>query len=189
MTRINRPPIRYLAITLALALSSMPSWAGQPQSEAGAAPVPTLIVSAKKVFISNVGGACDPFSSAHFKGGPDRPYNQFYAALKSWGRYELVASPADAELALEIGFTCPVEGTNVVEGGRAGPTSDPQLRLVIREVKTHFTLWGITEHVGMAILQGNRDKNFDRAMNKLVDDLKSLAAGTPPPFVDVGPAS
>jgi len=187
MTRINRPPICFMAV--ALALSSMPSWGTQQQSEAGAAPVPALIVSAKKVFISNVGGGCDPLGSAHFKGGPNRPYNQLYAALKSWGRYELVASPADAELAFEIGFTCPVEGTNIVEGGRAGPTSDPQLRLVIVDVKTHFTLWGITEHVGMAILQGNRDKNFDRPMNKLVDDLKSLAAGTPPPFVDVDPAS
>ena len=187
MTRIKRSQISFVVITLLL--SSMPSSGAQPQAVAGAAPVPALIVSAKKVFISNAGGGCDPLGSAYFKGGPNRPYNQLYAALKSWGRYELVTSPADAELAFEIGFTCPVEGTNVVEGGRAGPTSDPQLRLVIREVKTHFTLWGITEHVGMAILQGNRDKNFDRAMNKLVDDLKSLAAGTPPPFVDVGPAS
>jgi hypothetical protein len=187
MTRINRSPISFVAV--ALALSSMPSWGAKPQGEASEGPVPALIVSAKKVFISNAGGGCDPFGSAHFKGGPNRPYNQFYAALKSWGRYELVASPADAELVFEIGFTCPVEGTNIVEGGRAGPTSDPQLRLVILDVKTHFTLWGITEHVGMAILQGNRDKNFDRAINKLVDDLKSLAAGTPPPFVDVDPAS
>jgi hypothetical protein len=172
----------------ALALSSMPSWGAQPQGAAGAAPVPALIVSAKKVFISNTGGGCDPFSSAHFKGGPDRPYNQFYAALKSWGRYELVASPADAELTLEISFTCPA-GIVGVSRGRGGSTYDPQLRLVILDVKTHFTLWGITEHVGMAILQSNRDKNFDRAMNELVDDLKSLAAGTPPPFVDVNPAS
>jgi hypothetical protein len=173
-----------MAITFALALFSMPSWGAQSKSEAGAAPVPALIVSAKRVFISNAGGGCDPSSSAYFKGGPDRPYNQFYAALKSWGRYELVASPADAELALEISFTCPA-GIVGISGGFGGSHYDPQLRLVILDVKTHFTLWGITEHVETAILESNRGKNFDRAMNKLVDELKSLAAGTPPPYVDV----
>jgi hypothetical protein len=176
-----------MAVTLALA--SVPSWAAQQQSAAGAAPVPALIVSAKKVFISNAGGRCDLSGYAHFKGGPDRPYNQFYAALKSWGQYELVAAPADADLAFEISFACPLEEGTKVLGAQGVPSFDPQLRLAILDVKTHITLWGITEHVGTALLQGNRDKNFDRAMNKLVNDLKSLAAGTPPPFVDVDPAS
>jgi hypothetical protein len=164
------------------ALSSMPCWGAQAQGEAGGAPVPALIVSAKKVFISNFGAGCDPFSSAHFKGGPDRPYDQFSAALKGWGRYELVAAPADADLAFEISFTCPAAGMN---GGSRPPTNDPQLRLVILDVKTHITLWGITEHVELAMMQGNRDKNFDQAMKKLTDDLKSLATGSPPPSVGV----
>jgi len=186
MTRINEPLIRFVAITLALA--SMPSWGAQQQSEAGTARVPATIVSAKKVFISNAGGGCSPWGNVIFSGGPNRPYNQFYAALKGWGRYELVAAPADADLALEISFTCPVEGTNTADGGSGLPTSAPQLRLVILDVKTHVTLWGITEHVELAILQSNRDKNLDRTMRKLVDGLKHLAAGTFPPsvFVDSG---
>jgi hypothetical protein len=93
-----------------------------------------------------------------------------------------VASPADAELAFEISFTCPAI---VGVSGVGGSHYDPQLRLVILDGKTHFTLWGITEHVQTAMLQSNRDKNFDRAMQKLADDLKSLAAGTPPPFVEL----
>jgi hypothetical protein len=144
--------------------------------------VPALIVSAKKVFISNAGGGCSPFGNVVFSGGPNRPYNQFSAALKGWGRYELVAAPADADLAFEISFTCPSAGMN---GGSRPPTNDPQLRLVILDVKTHITLWGITEHVELAMMQGNRDKNFDRAMKKLTDDLKSLAAGSPPPSAGV----
>jgi hypothetical protein len=171
-------------LAIALALAPMPSWGAQSKGEANTAPVPVAIVSARKVFISNAGAGCDPSSSAYFKGGPDRPYNQFYAALKSWGRYELVPSPADAELALETSLTCPA-GAASVSGGRGGSTYDPQLRLVILDVKTRITLWGITEHVEMALLQSNRDKNFDRAMKRLVDDLKSLAAGSPPPSVDV----
>ena len=74
---------------------------------------------------------------------------------------------------------------NVVRGDSLGPVYDPQLKLLVLDVKTRITLWGITEHVGMELLQSNRDKNFDRAMNKLVDELKSLAAGPPPPSVGV----
>ena len=172
-----------------LALASMPSWGAQQQSEAGTAPVPAPIVSAKKVFISNAGGGCSPWGNVLFNGGPDRPYNQFYAALKGWGRYELVGAPADADLAFEISFPCPVEGTNTADGGSGLPTSAPQLRLLILDVKTRITLWGITGHVELAILQSNRDKNFDRAMNKLVDDLKHLAAGAFPPTVIVNTGS
>ena len=41
-------------------------------------------------------------------GGSNEPYNRFYAAMKSWGRYELVASPADADWVFEIRFTAPL---------------------------------------------------------------------------------
>jgi hypothetical protein len=172
-------------MAIMLALASIPSWGAQPQGEAGAAPVPPPIVSAKRVFISNAGGGCSPFGKAGFSGGPNRPYNQFNAALKGWGRYELVAAPADADLAFEISFTCPAAGMNVANGHSIGPTYDPQLRLVILDVKTHITLWGITEHVELANPQSKRDKNFDRAMQQLMNDLKSLAAGSPPPSVGV----
>jgi hypothetical protein len=36
----------------------------------------------------------------------------------------------------------------------------------------------LIENVKPALLQGNRDKNFDDAMAKLVDDAKSLAASS-----------
>ena len=161
----------------------MPSWGVQAQSEAGAAPVPPLIISAKKLFISNAGGGCSSLDKVGFSGGPNRAYNQFYAALKSWGRYELVAAPADADLAFEISFSCPAVGTNVVRGDSMGTTYDPQLRLVILDVKTRITLWGITEHLELAASQSKRDKSFDQGMKQLVDDLKSLAAGPPSPSV------
>jgi hypothetical protein len=167
------------------ALSSMPCWGAQRQTETSAAPVPPLIASAKKVFISNAGGGCGLFGKAGFSGGPNRSYDQFSAALKSWGRYELVVAPADADLAFEISFPCPSAGMNVVRGDSLGPLYDPQLRLVILDVKTHITLWGITEHMDVASSQSNLDKNFDRAMQQLMKDLKSLAAGTPPPSVGV----
>ena len=66
---------------------------------ASAAPVTSTILTAKKVFISNTTG-----EMVLPPGDPDMTYNEFYAAMKSWGRYELVTSPADADMVLEIRF-------------------------------------------------------------------------------------
>jgi len=58
-----------------------------------------------------------------------------------------------------------------------------QLRLVIIDPKTHVTLWNVTEYVRGAVLLGNRDKNFDQAMNTVVARLKGLTA-PPSPTAD-----
>ena len=49
-----------------------------------AAPVPGLVQSSKKIFIANMGA--DNFSENAFKKlqDPARPYNAFYAEMKSW---------------------------------------------------------------------------------------------------------
>ncbi len=163
-----------------LLVVAAPAWAGQSPREPSVAPVPSQIAATKRVFVSNAGGDCAPVGNAGFSGGRDRPYNQFYSALKEWGRYELAASPSDADLAFEISFRCPPTGGNVAKGNSVPPLYDAQFRLRILDVKTHIVLWGITEHVVPAILQGNRDKNFDGALNKLVDDVIKLVAGAAP---------
>jgi hypothetical protein len=130
--------------------------------------VPAQIAAAQKVFISNAGGASleTVIDETVFNGGPDRPYNEFYAAMKSWGRYDLVSSPADADLVLEISWALTDTGLRLPVLG--------QLRLVVIDPKTHATLWNITEYVRGAILLGNRDKNFDQAMNTVLARLKGL---------------
>jgi len=60
------------------------------------------------------------------------------------------------------------------------PNSDPRFRLAIVDIKTHVQLWVLIEHVRPALLQGNRDKNFDEALVRLVDNAKALTAGTSP---------
>lgn len=134
--------------------------------------MPPQIAAAQKVFISNAGGSSLDaiLDETIFNGGPDRPYNQFYAAMKSWGRYELVSSPADADLVLEISWSLTDTGLRLPVLG--------QLRLVIIDPKTHITLWNITEYVQGAMLLGNRDKNFDEAMTTVVNRLKILAVPT-----------
>ncbi len=140
-------------------------------------PVPAPILDAKKVFVANAGGECGPPDEPIFKGLPNRAYRQFYSALASAGGYELVSNPSDADLVLEISLSCPPAGTKVFEGQSLGANFLTQLKLGIFDVKSHVELWVITDLIPPAKLQSNRDKNFDKTMAKLVDDLKQLAAG------------
>jgi hypothetical protein len=140
------------------------------------APVPPQILSAKKVFIANAGGE-QPAEDAQYSGDSDRAYNQFYAAMKTWGRYELVESPAEADLWFEIRFTAPPASRPVSQGNTLGTAEfDPQFRMVIRDPKTTAILWAFTEHAGWAILKGNRDRNFDLGMTRIVTDVQRLSA-------------
>ena len=166
-------------LKLAIILGAIAGWA--PACEARAqqtvlpAPLPAQITSGRKVFVSNAGGD----TNGLYSGEPRRLYDQFYSALKSWGRYELVGNPAEADLVFEIGFTNPIVRENV-SGGNGVPVSsrsvsDPQFRLVILDPGTRVILWVFTEHIAPALLQGNRDKNFDQALSFLVNDLRNVA--------------
>ncbi|HTF27031.1 MAG TPA: hypothetical protein VK937_24480 [Candidatus Limnocylindria bacterium] len=42
-------------------------------------------------------------------------------------------------------------------------------------MKTHETLWGLTEHAQGAVLQGNRDKNFEQALAAVVAEVQRIA--------------
>ena len=137
------------------------------------APIPTQISTAKKVFIANGGGDDPGIYEPLFNRDVDRSYNQFYAAMKSAGRYELVGSPAEADLLFEIRFLVQPSETR---GDHLGSSYDPQFRLEIRDPKTYALLWAFTEHMEWAILQGNRNKNFDQASARIVSDV--LALGT-----------
>jgi len=126
---------------------------------APAAPIPSQIFTAKKVFISNAG---DDFDSNLWSGGPDRAYNEFYAAIKSWGRYTLVGVPVDADMVLEFSLI----GT---------PLPNALFRVVLLDPKTHVVLWTVSEDIPLG-LKKTRDKGFDDAINKLIGDLQALTA-------------
>lgn len=153
-----------------LVLAAMLSPALSAQQANVPAPVPAQIVTAKKVFISNAG--VDGLSLGAFEklGDPNKPYNQFYAAMKNWGRYELVSTPADADLVFEIRFSAPL-----TQSDDKLTTYAPQFGVVILETKTRFTLWTLAEPVHGAFRKTTLLKNLDQAMDKLMDDLKKLA--------------
>ena len=164
--RVNELPFLRVAVAL-LALTTLSS--AQQSKMPPPAPVPPQIAAAEKVFISNAGGESfeNVIDQTVFNGGPDRPYNQCYALLKEWGRFQLLSSPADADLVLEVSWVLTDTGLRLPVLG--------QLRLVVIDPKTHVTLWNFTEYVRGAMLLGNRDKNFDQAMTTIVNRTKILA--------------
>ncbi len=134
------------------------------------APVPSQILTAKKVFVANAGGDVGPDPYPLFSGGQDRAYNDFYAAMKTWGRYELVGAPSEADLLFEISFA--VRPGRVWQGDTM--SYNARFRLVVRDPRTNAMLWALAEPLEPALLQGNRDKNFDQALARVVSDIKRV---------------
>ena len=122
-------------------------------------PVPTQILTGKKVFISYKESDADP-------GAPNLTYNEFYSLMKTWGRYELVGAPADADLIFEIAYISGI--------------TDAQIRLSIVDPKTHVVLWPFVQHVESSAREKGRRKKFDSSMEDLIDDLKKIAAPSAP---------
>jgi hypothetical protein len=166
-----------LCFGLVSPLLSVPSGAAQQkkptQPSPIIAPIPAQILTAKKVFIANGGGDESFNEGVSYTGGAYRAYNEFYAAMKTWGRYELVAAPGDADLVFEIRLIVFQLRSDRLSDDST--ESDSQFRLVIRDAKTHETLWGLTEHARGAILQSNRDKNFEQAMAEVIDGVQRIA--------------
>lgn len=131
-----------LCASLAMLLPCDHLCAAQQSKQVPPAPVPSLILAAKKVFIANGGGDESPFHWPQYTGGPDRLYNEFYAALKSWGRYDLVDSPGEADLVFEIRLTN-LQPTRSEPLKEEYPQYDSQFHLAIRDRKTHGNPVGI----------------------------------------------
>jgi hypothetical protein len=127
-----------------------------------AAPIPTQVLTARKVFISNAGVNGIGFAILQRAGDADQPYNQFYAAVKGWGRFEVVGAPSDADLVLELRFDSAL------------------LALTIVDSKTHFILWTITEPVEYANLAKTWRKNIGLGITNLVTEMKGVVAEPTP---------
>ena len=140
-------------LALTMAVLFVPRAEAKKAVEPVPGPIPIQVLTGKKVFISYRESDADP-------GAPNLTYNEFYAVMKSWGKYELVPAPADADLVFEIRY---VSGL-----------SDSQLCLSIVDPKTHVVLWPFIQHVQSSSRETARRKNFDQAMTDLVDDVKKV---------------
>lgn len=157
-------------LTLAGALSPNSAFAAT-------APVPPAIAAAKSIFVSNAGADSGLFPEP-FSGDPSRPYNQFYAALKATGQFDLLSNPADADLVLELQLTAPYGPANP---DKVNGTSEPlpMFRLVVFDRKTHYVLWALTESIERAFGQKNHDRKFDDALARILSDFQMIAGKVP----------
>jgi hypothetical protein len=167
MLQIARTVIHSASLTLALIAA--PALNSQ-QSVQPAAHVPAQIVSAHKVFISNAGADATAQAAFTRAGDPEEAYNGFYSAMQSWGRYELVPTPAEADIVFEIRFTAAVHFNGSL------PIYEPEFELSILDAKTHFVLWNTIAPVDGAFRKATWIKNFDRGLDALMDNLKKLSA-------------
>jgi hypothetical protein len=165
--------VRLAVVSLAIAmmLPAPSALLAQTAKIAAAAPLPSQIVTAKKIFISN---AATVFDRGLWTGGPAQPYNELYAAMNSWGHYDLVGAPGDADIVLEISLAGAIAGApslTAVEGA-----GEPQIKLVLLDPKTRIVLWTLNEDTNVNHMQKGRNQSLEDTINKLVADLKALTA-------------
>jgi TPP-dependent 2-oxoacid decarboxylase len=133
------------------------------------APLPAVIVNAQKVFLSNGGGS-------------DLAYDAFYAEMKKWGKYQIVGSPDEADLIIELGYRVEQGGTRVWSSTNyydkttqvhSSQIVDPQVVLTIYDAKSKNSLWSTIDHRRLARRQKNREKETINSAERLVNELKT----------------
>ncbi len=110
-------------------------------------------------------------------------YDALYAAIQSWKNYQLVSSPADADLVLSIRCSAPFISNH--DGWKfqhvlASTTWQFQDEITIDDAKTHVLLWTLTVPVRPANLTGTWHKNIASANAALAGQLQALLAPPPP---------
>jgi hypothetical protein len=160
--------MRKLTLCLCL-LIPISAFAGKSRKDVPPAPLPSAVVNAKKVFLTNGGGS-------------NLAYDTFYSEMKQWGKYEIVGSPADADLIVELAYRVEHDGTRVWSSSNSydGTTQvhsaqivDPQLTLTIFDAKTKNSLWSEVDHRRLAHMEKNREKETINSADRLVQDLKT----------------
>jgi 5-formyltetrahydrofolate cyclo-ligase len=155
-----------VALCLFVSLNAM---AGKNRKDVPIAPLPAVIVNAQKVFLTNGGGS-------------DLAYDAFYDEMKTWSKYQIVGSPDQADLIIELAYRVEHGGTRVWSSTNSydGTTQvhsrqivDPQLVLTIYDAKSKNSLWSTIDHRRFARREKNREKETINSAGRLVDDLKT----------------
>ncbi|AEU38135.1 hypothetical protein [Granulicella mallensis] len=101
------------------------------------------IVSAHTVFLSNAG------SDPNFPIDPTTSYNDVSSALQSWGRFQLVNSPEQADLIFQLRGVAPITAVAETSDNVYSITS-PAFQLTLVDPRTNINLWTITSPVNLA---------------------------------------
>jgi hypothetical protein len=163
-------PVINAQIIVGRSSASLTREADRPQGTS--APMPAQLAHAKSIFLSNGGSDAGLFPHP-FTGTQDRAYGYFYAALAANPQYQLVSQPSQADIVLELTLTPPLGSLG---GNKAMGTTDPlpTFKLTIYDRPTHYALWTISQTVDPAALQKTHDKNFDTALDSVVQQFEAI---------------
>jgi len=132
------------------------------------APVPTQFATAHTIFLASAGTTATPDVEDYVSA----LYPSTYRMLSTLN-YQLVATPADAELGMEISVvTVPPLGV--------GAPSAAYLQLVVRDIKTHALLWTLQVPLNNDFRAKSIQKGLDAAEARIAADLNALKTGTLP---------
>ena len=160
--------MRKLVVSLCV-LISLNAFAAKNRKDVPPAPLPAVVVNAKRIFLTNGGGS-------------NLAYDTLYSEMKQWGKYEIVGSPEEADLIIELAYRVEHGGTRVWSSSNTydGTTQvhsaqivDPQLTLTIFDAKTKNSLWSEVDHRRLARREKNREKETINSADRLVQDLKA----------------
>jgi hypothetical protein len=160
--------MRRAALLILVVLSLSLFSAAKNRKDVPLAPLPSPILEAKKVFLTNGGGS-------------NLAYDALYSAMQKWGKYEIVGSPEAADVVIELAYRVEDHGTRVWSSTNTytGQTQvhsreliDLQLILTIYDGKTRQSLWSTTDHRRLARREKNREKETINSAERLVEMLK-----------------
>ena len=152
----------------------IPALQAKTRKDVPPAPLPEVIVTAHKVFLSNGGGS-------------DLAYDAFYSEMKNWGKYQIVGSPDDAELIVELSYQVEDMGTRVWSSVNTYNNTtqvhsrqliDPKLILTIYDARTKNSLWSTVDHRRLARMEKNREKEMINSAERLVEELRSRSGSS-----------
>ena len=155
-------------IAIALLVSTCPTLIAKSKKDIPPAPLPAIVANARKAFLTNGGGS-------------DLAYDAFYAKMKEWGKYQIVGSPEEADLIIELAYRVEHDGTRVWSSTNTynGTTQvhsaqivDPQLLLTIYDAKSKNSLWSTIDHRRLARREKNREKEIINSAERLVEELR-----------------
>jgi hypothetical protein len=156
-------------IITALAISSWASFgASQSRKDVPPAPLPEAIARAKTAFLTNGGGS-------------DLAYDEFYAQMKKWGRFQVAPSPSEAEVIIQLKYFVENGGTKVWSSTNTytGQTqvhsrqiTEPQLEIDIYDAKTKDLLGSVEDRPRLAVREKNREKEMINSADRLAFELQ-----------------
>jgi hypothetical protein len=141
------------------------------------------VTASKKIFVSNAGA--DTYFVHDIPGGANVTYDEFYAALKQWGYFELVDSTRQADLIFQIQGTEQLpdvenDGRGVLNKNYSAAFYPPMLNLSILDPSTRDLLYKIVLPAGRGSNIPRGKIAFTQSIDALTAQIKALVAAPPP---------